>query len=446
MRMERATGVSNEAGAKPQSGSATTPRAFRSSAVCTCKVQKYFKNALAKCKNDFPCSVMDNLIRIYKALLRKTDTGFLRYLYGEIDWNCRMVGVKGPRGVGKTTLMLQRIKKGLDPDDVLYVNADDIYFSCHRLIDLAESLVQRGIHHLFIDEIHKYPNWSKELKLIYDYYSELNVVFSGSSVLDLNNGEADLSRRAVVYCLYGLSFREYLELFRGVCVPAFPLDDIVAGRPEDLALKTPLLFFENYLKSGYYPFAREGGFEEKLRQIVNVTLETDIPVSADMSAAMGLKFKKLLALISKSVPFKPNMSKLAELVGAGRNQMPDYFRIIEDAGMIMRLMDGTCGIRGLGKVEKIYLDNANLIYALAETEVNVGNLRETFFLNQMRVKNPVVSSSVSDFRIGGRTFEVGGKSKGTRQILQAVEGYVVRDGIEFSSGNILPLWWFGLNY
>ena len=389
---------------------------------------------------------MNNLIKIYKKLLRETDTGFFRYLYGEIDWGNQIVGIRGPRGVGKTTLMLQRIKRDLNADDALYVNADDIYFSDHRLLSLAEQVVQRGIHYLFIDEIHKYKDWSKELKLIYDYYSELRVVFSGSSVLDLNKGVSDLSRRAVMYHLYGLSFREYLRLFQNIALPAFSLDDIVAGRPEALALKTPLLFFEDYLRRGYYPFAQDNSFDEKLRQVINLTLETDIPVFADMPASMGRKFKRLLAIIAQSVPFKPNMSKLSEMIGTGRNQMPDYLNYIEDAGMIAQLKDDTGGIRGLGKVEKIYLDNPNLIYALADGAVNVGNLRETFFLNQMRVKNPISLSSVADFRIGNRTFEVGGKSKGTKQIESAEEGYVVKDGIEFSSGNILPLWWFGLNY
>ena len=389
---------------------------------------------------------MEQLIRIYKKLLRETNVSFFRYLYDEIAWDNRMIGIRGPRGVGKTTLMLQRIKQHLDVNDVLYVNADDIYFSEHRLIDLAEKLVQRGVHYLFIDEIHKYKDWSKELKLIYDYYSELQVVFSGSSVLDLNRGSSDLSRRAVMYHLYGMSFREYLKLMQGIDVPVFSLDEIVSGQVEKVSLKTPLLFFEQYLRQGYYPFSREGGFEEKLRQIINLTLETDIHVFAEISATMGWKFKKLLAVIAQSVPFKPNMSKLAELIGAGRNSMGDYLRYMEDAGMIIQLKDDTGGIRSLGKVEKVYLDNSNLIYALADGEANVGNMRETFFINQMRVKHAVSSSSIADFEIGRRTFEVGGKSKGKKQIETAEEGYVVKDGIEFSSGNILPLWWFGLNY
>ena len=311
--------------------------------------------------------------------------------------------------------MLQHIKQDMNPDDVLYVNADDIYFSSHRLLDLAGLLVQRGIHYFYIDEIHKYKEWSRELKLIYDYYSELNVVFSGSSVLDLTKGTSDLSRRAVLYHLHGLSFREYLHLYHDIRVPVLTLDDIIAGKPETFDIKTPLLLFEDYLKRGYYPFSRDPGFEEKLRQIINITLENDIPVFADLPASMGRKFKKLLAIIAKSVPFKPNMSKLADLIGAGRNQMPDYLQYIEDAGMIAQLRDDTGGIRGLGKVEKVYLDNPNLIYALAESESDTGSLRETFFLNQTRVRNQVTSSAISDFRIGDRTFETGGKSKGRRQ-------------------------------
>lgn len=389
---------------------------------------------------------MENLVKIYKKLLRETDIRFQRYLYHEIDWENRIVGIRGPRGVGKTTLMLQHIKKEMNTSDVLYVNADDIYFSTHRLLDLAERLVQQGIHHLYIDEIHKYKDWSKELKLIYDYYSELKVVFSGSSVLDLNRGTSDLSRRAVVYHLYGLSFREYLVLYQGLDIPVFSLDDIVSGKPEDIEIPTPLRHFEDYLKRGYYPFAQDRGFDAKLRQIINLTLESDIPIFADMPASMGRKFKQLLAVIAESVPFKPNMSKLAEIIGAGRNQMPDYFQYIEDAGMIVQLRDETGGIRGLGKVDKVYLDNTNLIYSLAENEANIGNLRETFFLNQMRVNNPIVSSTISDFQIGQRTFEIGGKNKGKKQIISAEEGYVVKDQIEYSSGNILPLWWFGLNY
>ena len=389
---------------------------------------------------------MESLNRIYKKLLQETTTEFHRYLYNKINWDNRIVGIKGPRGVGKTTMMLQHIKEELSIDDVLYVNADDIYFSNNRLLDLAEYLVQHGVHNLYIDEIHKYKDWSKELKLIYDYYSELKVVFSGSSVLDINKGISDLSRRVVMYHLHGLSFREYLHLFKGIELPVYSIEDIVKAKPEEVKIKTPLLYFDEYLKTGYYPFAKDGGFADKLRQIINMTLENDIPVYADMSASMGRKFKQLLMIISESVPFKPNMSKLAEMVGISRNMMSDYLYYIEEAGMIAQLRSDTLGVRGLGKVDKIYLDNTNLIYSLADNEVNMGNLRETFFFNQMRVNNEVIISSVSDFRIGERTFEIGGRSKSTRQIQELENAYIVKDNIEYSSYNILPIWWFGLNY
>ena len=389
---------------------------------------------------------MDRLIRLHKKLVKETKTDFFRYLYTEINWDNRMIGIRGPRGVGKTTLLLQHIKQDLPLSDALYVNADDLYFSEHRLIDLAEKLVQQGIHYFFIDEIHKYKEWSKELKLIYDYFSELHVVFSGSSVLDLNKGSSDLSRRALMYHLYGLSFREYLALFHGLSYPTFTLDELIDGAVESIDVATPLRYFDDYLKRGYYPFAKELGFEEKLRQIINLTLENDIPVFASLSASMGQKLKRLLTIIAKSVPFKPNMSKLAELIGLGRNQMPDYLLLIEQAGMIAQLRDGTGGIRGLGKVDKVYLDNPTLAYLLGEDEAEIGNIRETFFLSQLRVKNPIISSSLSDFEIGSRTFEIGGKSKGKKQIENAAEGYIVKDQIEFGSGNTLPLWWFGFNY
>ena len=409
---------------------------------CTLQVQNYY---ICKRKRQIS-SIMDNLNRIYKKLLQETTSSFHRYLYDKINWDNRIIGICGPRGVGKTTMMLQHIKEELPKDEVLYVNADDIYFSNNRLLDLAERLVQRGVYHLYIDEIHKYKDWSKELKLIYDYYSELKVVFSGSSVLDINKGVSDLSRRVVMYHLQGLSFREYLKLFKDIDIPSFTLNEIITAKPENLNIKTPLLHFSEYLKKGYYPFSKEDGFDEKLRQIINITLENDIPVYAEMSAAMGRKFKQLMMIISKSVPFKPNMSKLAEMIGTGRNQMHDYLLYIEEAGMIAQLRDDTSGIRGLGKVEKVYLDNTNLIYSLAEDDVNVGNLRETFFLNQMRVNNHVVSSSKTDFKIGEFSFEIGGRTKGNRQIQNLGNAYIVKDDIEFSSDNIIPLWWFGLNY
>jgi len=328
----------------------------------------------------------------------------------------------------------------------LYVTAEDFYFVENRLTDLADGFVKLGGKYLFIDEIHKYKEWSKELKLIYDYHKELHVVFTGSSVLDIKKGTSDLSRRAVVYNLQGLSFREYLNLFHGIEAKTYDLDEIIEHKVEIPELAHPLAFFTSYLKTGYYPFAKEEDFDLRLQQIVNQTLETDIPIYADMNVATGRKLKQLLAIISQSVPFKPNMSKIAEMLGASRNNIADYCLYIEEAGLISQLRDDTGGIRGHGKVNKIYLDNTNLIYNLARDTSDKGNIRETFFFNQLRVKYEVTASSVADFSVSDKTFEVGGSKKKHKQLHAIENGFVVKADIELGYRNTIPLWNFGLIY
>ena len=389
---------------------------------------------------------MEKLFGQYLKLLKETDTNYFRYIYTEINWKSRMIGLTGPRGVGKTTLVLQHIKKNLNPAETLYVTAEDFYFADNRLIDLADTFVKRGGKYLFVDEIHKYKEWAKELKLIYDYHPELNVVFTGSSVLDIKKGASDLSRRAVMYHMQGLSFREYLQLFHQISVRTYSLEEILEHKVELPEVKHPLPFFENYLKKGYYPFALEEDFELRLQQIVNQTLETDIPMYAGMNVSTGRKLKQLLAIVAKSVPFKPNMTSIGTAISASRNNITDYCLFIEEAGMITQLRDATGGIKGLGKVDKIYLDNTNLIYALANDNSNRGNIRESFFLNQLRVKYDVIVSPVADFLINDFTFEVGGKNKGLKQIQGIDKAYIVKDDIELGYLNTIPLWQFGLTY
>ena len=388
---------------------------------------------------------MNRLQDRFRGLLQETDTLFHRYMYGMIDWNSRMVGLTGPRGVGKTTLVLQYIKENLPVETSLYVTAEDFYFADHRLLDLADEFVKRGGKRLFVDEIHRYKDWARELKLMYDYYPGLQVVFTGSSVLDINKGAADLSRRALMYHMQGLSFREYLNLFHGFHFPAYALEDILALRVDCPPGFLPFRYFPDYLARGYYPFGQDAG-EVRLAQIVNLALETDIPQYAGMNVSTGRKLKQLLAVVAKSVPFKPNVSSLATVLGVSRNSVADYCLYVEEAGLIMQLRDDMGGIRGLGKVEKIYLDNPNLIHVLGREQADVGNVRETFFLNQTRVKQEVVASSVSDFRIGEWTFEVGGKRKGQKQVEGIDNAFVVKDDIEFGHGNVIPLWHFGFNY
>lgn len=389
---------------------------------------------------------MDKLQEHFNRLLQETRSSFHRYMYRRINWSNRMVGLTGPRGVGKTTLVLQYVKENLPREKSLYVTAEDFYFANHTLVDLADAFEKMGGEYLFIDEIHKYKDWSRELKLVYDYHPELHIVFTGSSVLDINKGVSDLSRRAVMYQMQGLSFREYLELFHDIRMPVYSLSEVIAHQVDMPEGFHPLLYFADYLKQGYYPFAQEGDFCTRLQQIVNLTIETDIPQYVGINVATARKLKRLLAIIAQSVPFKPNMSSIATVLGASRNSIADYCLYLEEAGMIAQLRDSTGGIRGLGKVDKIYLDNPNLIDVLGQQYGDVGNIRETFFFNQMRVNHDVIVSAVSDFQIDGMTFEVGGRNKKQKQIREAEKGYVVKDGIEMGYLNVIPLWQFGLEY
>lgn len=389
---------------------------------------------------------MEQLFEYSNKLISNVDLRFFRYMFDRINWQNSLIGLTGPRGVGKTTMILQYIKENLPINKTLYVTAEDFYFAKNRLLDLAASFVKWGGKYLFIDEIHKYPDWSRELKLIYDYHEDLQVVFTGSSVLDIKKGTSDLSRRAVMYSMQGLSFREYLYLFHKVEVPRFSLAEILNHEVNLPQLSHPLPLFNDYLQTGYYPFAVKDDFDLRLQQVINQTLETDIPTYAGMNVSTGRKLKQLLAIVAESVPFKPNMSKIAEILNISRNNIADYLLYLEEAGMIAQLRDAVNGIRGLGKIDKVYLDNTNLAYSLAQENQDKGNLRETFFLNQLRANHPVSTSSFADFKINTMDFEIGGKNKGRKQIVDAQKGFVVKDDIEKGFLNIIPLWHFGLMY
>lgn len=343
-------------------------------------------------------------------------------------------------------MLLQYIKLNLDTADTLYVSVDHLYFSRHKLVELADYFAKMGGKHLFIDEIHKYNDWSRELKQIYDSFDDLQIVVSGSSILDIYKGLADLSRRMPVYEMQGLSFREYLHLFHNIKVPAYNIDQILSNKVSLPGIDHPLPLFRDYLRRGYYPFGNDEEFELELMQVVNQTMETDIPQYLRTNISIGRKLKSLMMVIAKSVPFKPVMQKLAEATGISRNDISDYLTYMEKVGMIAQLRNAIGGIRGLGKVEKLYIDNTNLIYTLAPDNADTGNVRETFFMNQMRVMNEILSSSTADFEIGNKIFEIGGRKKGQKQLQNASEGYIVKDDIESGYANVVPLWAFGLNY
>jgi predicted AAA+ superfamily ATPase len=388
------------------------------------------------------------LYQNFEELLRKTTVDFKRYLFPAINWNSRMFGIVGPRGVGKTTLVLQHIKENHSALDTLYVSMDDLYFTGHSLLETADKFHKDGGKYLFIDEIHKYPEWSGTLKHLYDNYPDLKVVFTGSSVLDILKGNADLSRRAILLYLQGLSFREYLQFFHNITVPVLSLDDILSHKSNDVKdlIGYPVKLFREYLQKGYFPFGNDENYRIHLRQIVTQTMESDIPLYANMNVATGRKLLKLLAVIAGSVPFKPNFSGLSKQIEVSKNSIADYFYYIEKAGMIARLREKTESYLVVGKVEKVYLDNTNLAYCLSEKEPDTGNLRETVFFNQMRVNNKVYRSEKGDFNINNLTFEVGGKNKNQKQIEGLKNAFIVKDNIEYGYKNVIPLWAFGLNY
>lgn len=389
---------------------------------------------------------MDQLFLFSGKKINETSLDFFRYKYKDIKWQGRMLGIVGPRGVGKTTMMLQYAKANLDIDETLYISADQLYFSHHSLLEIADKFSKLNGRHLLIDEVHHYPNWSVELKEIFETYSDMQVVFSGSSILDICKGAADLSRRAPIYEIQGLSFREYLKLFHNIDVPIYSLNQVLAHEAQIPDVAHPLPLFADYLRRGYYPFGRDVDFDQELLQVVNRTMETDIPQYASLNVTAGRRLKQLMMVVAESVPFKPQMTTLAQVTGISRNDLPDYLYYMERAGMISQLRDATIGVRGLGKLEKVYVDNTNLSFVLTDMQPDVGNLRETFFQNQTRVNHKVKASKISDFEIDGRTFEIGGKSKGKKQIATASEGYVVKDDIEQGYANVIPLFHFGLMY
>jgi len=388
---------------------------------------------------------MENIIALYRFLLKKTDTSFVRYLHEKIAWNARMIGIVGARGVGKTTMLLQHIKLCLNADKAVYINADDAYFANNSLFDFADTFHKNGGKHLYIDEIHKYPQWSKELKMMYDYFPDLQVVFTGSSILDIYKGSDDLSRRALPYYLAGMSFREYINMSENKQMRAYSLEEILANKV-DLPVEHPLPVFREYLRRGYYPFYNDEGFEIRLNAVVNQTLENDIPLFVNMNMATSRKLKQLLFVVAQSVPFKPNFNDLAKIIETHRNQVKDYLILMEKASLLIQLQSAVKGMKTVEKIEKIYLGNPNLIHALAAENSNIGNVRETFFACQTAVNHKITAAEKGDFMINGNTFEIGGKNKTQKQIRNTENAFVVKDDIEYGYQNILPLWAFGMNY
>jgi uncharacterized protein len=397
---------------------------------------------------------MEKLLLNSQVKVQRISLGFSRFLLDKIDWSQRLIAITGARGAGKTTLLLQYAKKYLASDGTsLYTSLDDLYFMDHSIRELAEEFYLSGGKVLLLDEIHKYPNWSRELKLIYDDFPELKVVFTSSSILEIYKGESDLSRRAVSYLLPELSFREFIELETGSSFPVISLDQVlrdhVAIASQVITTLQPVAYFQKYTKWGAYPFFKEGIeiYPEKLRKIVQLILEVDLMAVENMDYETIFKLKKLIRLIATSVPFVPNVSELSQKTAISRPSLLRAFELLDRARILQILHKPNSGVGALTKPEKLYLGNSNLLYALGEENVSVGTVRENFFSNQMKVVSAVHLAEKGDFLVNEKwVFEVGGRNKTGQQIKEMPNSFLVKDDIEIGVKNTIPLWLFGFLY
>ena len=397
---------------------------------------------------------MDTLFQNYNRILSAVNSKFHRYLYYKIDWENRLIGITGSRGTGKTTMLLQHIKENFpETSKALYVSLDNIWFTQNSLLELVNRFQAYGGTHLFLDEVHRYPTWSIEIKNIYDSYPNLYIAFTGSSILEIYKSNADLSRRAISYHLHGLSFREFLEMENKYRINPLTLDDILTKHQtiaSDILSQIKILpEFKKYLEYGYYPFYTEDikSYPLRLQNVINTILENDLPAVEKVEYITIQKIKKMLMIISSLVPFSPNITKLSGDIEANRMSTLKYLSYLEKAGLIRTFLSSQKGMSLMNKPDKIYLYNTNLLYSLTSSNVNEGNVRETFFANQLSVVGTINTSDQADFFVDQKyTFEIGGPSKSFNQIKDLNNAFVVADEIETGFGNKIPLWMFGLLY
>ena len=396
---------------------------------------------------------LQTLFNNYHRKIAKIDTRFKRYLYSLINWDARIIGIKGARGVGKTTMLLQHILLNYtNIDKTLYVSLDDLWFTTHSLIDLVDWADQHGMTRLYLDEVHRYEKWSETLKNIYDSYPDMSIVYTSSSLLMLDNAKVDLSRRQSTYTLYGMSFREYLE-FEGILrLEAIPLEGLLERHVQHAMQIVKEIkvasHFENYLAHGYYPYYREAGddFPSRLRETVSVVIENDLPSVEKMSFETLQKVKKLVMIISERVPFEPNMSELWHQLVTNNDLGLRMLYALDRSQILMLLTSKAKNYKFLYKPDKIFLGNPNLMHVLCPN-VHKGNERETYFCSQLSVLHDVKHPLKGDFLVDDRyLFEVGGRRKSFEQIADVPDSFLAVDDTEVGHGNRIPLWMFGFTY
>jgi predicted AAA+ superfamily ATPase len=395
---------------------------------------------------------MEILLEKSARKINNVSIAFKRYLYNEINKSNRLIAIKGARGTGKTTLLLQ-LAKDYKSDEVLYVALDDLFFSENTLYSLAEKFAKIGGKIILIDEVHKYPNWSRELKLVYDDFPDLKVIFTSSSILDINKGESDLSRRAVTYNLAELSFREYLLLYEKIELPILTLQEILNNHKsislEFLEKLTPLKYFPKFLKIGNYPYFEnnEEEYYQKLRNTVNLILEVDLQTTENLDFHTLAKLKRLLFVISSNVPFTPNIQKISDTIQLNRNALVRALQLLNRAALIRMIYKQTRSISLLNKPDKIWMHNTNLMYAISGNQVEIGTIRETFFMQNLAHNHVLSLPEKGDILVDNKyLFEIGGRNKSKKQIADTENAFVVNDAIEIGSQNSIPLWLFGFLY
>lgn len=396
---------------------------------------------------------IEHLYSIHNRLIGATQMTFVRRIIDQIIWDDRLIGIKGARGVGKTTLLLQHIKQQFGTSSIaLYVSLDDMWFAKNTLFDLADYHYSHGGKYLFLDEVHKYPSWQTTLKNLYDSYPDLNIVYTASSMLEIDSRQGDLSRRQIVYRMAGLSFREFLEFEAGYKISPVSLPDMLKSHTEIASSITTsvkvLPLFEKYLKMGYYPFYKttKGGFNARLQEVVRQILEGDMQAIEVVQYPTVIKIKKMLMILAESVPQTPNMNDLYRELETNREQGLRMLHTLQRAELLALLSSPAKKLKAMSKPDKVYLDNTNLMYAFSPKS-DIGTIRETFFLNQLKNIASVDMPAMGDFMVDNKyTFEVGGRSKTFEQIKDLPDSYLAIDSIECGHHNRIPLYMFGMFY
>lgn len=398
---------------------------------------------------------METLFRKHAMYISQVKMDIVREMINDINWSSQLVAIKGSRGVGKTTMMRQFIRRtyGIAAGKALYCVVDSIYFTTHSLLDLAERFFQMGGEHLFLDEVHKYPHWSKELKEIYDLYPTLKVTFTGSSLIQILNADADLSRRVLSYTMEGLSFREFLHFYHGIALPKSTLEDILQNA-DDICAKVnsvcrPLKMFEEYLRVGYYPFydGEETEYYSRLENVVNFVIEQEITTFCNVDQAFTRKLKAMLLFLADNLPYEVNIAKLASYLELSKNTVLNYLNALKRAELLLLIYSDNKSVTKMQKPDKIFIHNTNMLHALSGNCI-VGTLRECFVVNQLNVCHTVeYGKTQGDFKVDGKiTLEVGGSRKTFDQIADLPNSYVLADGIEYPVGKKLPIWIVGMIY